>query len=169
VTIVVTATADGVMFLRFWYAEFSVDDISVGLFLSCTIYYLLSLSLSISLCFSFFDVSFCANDCVDLVGIALCFFTLWAKTDAYRVVKDFAWCTSHLISLISLSLSLSLSIFLSDILNRFACIYVCVRVDWGDFFFLVDQRLTFDRVFSLVPHPMYTIGYASPVSSSFSS
>lgn len=58
-----------------------------------------------------------------LVGFSLAAFAAWAKRDAYRVIKDYAWY-------------------------------------WGDFFFTVKQSLTFDRVFSLTPHPMYTIGYA---------
>eukprot|EP01062_Namystynia_karyoxenos_P072966 TRINITY_DN6965_c0_g1_i6.p1 TRINITY_DN6965_c0_g1~~TRINITY_DN6965_c0_g1_i6.p1 ORF type:complete len:592 (+),score=236.40 TRINITY_DN6965_c0_g1_i6:143-1918(+) len=57
------------------------------------------------------------------LGLALMWFAGYAKSDAHRVIGNFAWY-------------------------------------WGDFFFLMEADLTFDGIFQMFPHPMYTVGYA---------
>lgn len=78
-----------------------------------------------------------------LGGIFLILFNIWVKLDAQRVVKDFAWCK------------------VSEICNRveYGLLIVFYTIDWGDFFFLIEQSLTFDGVFEMAPHPMYSVGY----------
>ncbi|KAG5458327.1 MAG: hypothetical protein BJ554DRAFT_1466, partial [Olpidium bornovanus] len=73
-----------------------------------------------------------------ITGLGLICFNLWVKVDAHRVVKDFAWCKAD---------------------RRIAAPFRArsARCDhWGDFFFLIDADLTFDGVFEIYPHPMYS-------------
>ena len=76
--------------------------------------------------------------------------------DAYRVVEDYAWCTATLLPPHSDRRSLRYSLSLSPSLS------LRVYIDWGVFFFMMELSLTFNRVFSIFPHPMYTLGYGTP-------
>jgi phosphatidylethanolamine N-methyltransferase len=78
-------------------------------------------------------------------GFVLVVFNWFIKMDALRVVKDFAWC-KH-----------SSRLDDDDDDDRLIKIF-SLSLDWGDFFFLVDSELTFDGVFQMAPHPMYSIG-----------
>jgi phosphatidylethanolamine N-methyltransferase len=64
-------------------------------------------------------------------GIVLFLFNLWVKLDAHRVVKDFG--------------KRRVRISCSDMLLNLLAWY------WGDFFYLIDQNLTFDGVFEMAP------------------
>ncbi len=72
---------------------------------------------------------------------------MWAKTDAYRVVKDFAWC-KYFLCYPHQSINQSTSFFFSSLYWYLFLLYswfASYQIDWGDFFFLVEQKLTFDR------------------------
>jgi len=79
-----------------------------------------------------------------IVGITLMVFNWFIKMDALRVVKDFAWCKNIPLDFVRGA--------------ELTFHFPAVDVDWGDFFFLIDSELTFDGVFQMAPHPMYSIG-----------
>jgi len=88
-------------------------------------------------------------------GFGLCVFNWFIKLDALRVVKDYAWCTCH-------NGSPPATAIRPPVLTAAGATRVRAppdAPDWGDFFFLVDGTLTFDGVFQMAPHPMYSIGY----------
>jgi phosphatidylethanolamine N-methyltransferase len=101
-----------------------------------------------------------------IAGAALAGFALWAKVDSYRVVKDFAWYWGDFFFLLHSGAFLIFSPRVPPIVLFFPRIFFRI-------FFFSDAfcntifsgensgtELTFDRVFMLSPHPMYTIGYA---------
>jgi phosphatidylethanolamine N-methyltransferase len=69
-------------------------------------------------------------------GIVLLLFNLWVKTDAHRIVKDFA-CV------------------LDDTFSREALIASLRRWYWGDAFFMSLQSLVFDGVFEVWSSDVY--------------
>lgn len=77
-------------------------------------------------------------------GLALVGFNLWVKLDAHRVVKDYAWYWG------GKHMDIPPKRGARDIGGLTAL----------DFFYLIEQELTFDGVFEMAPHPMYSIGYA---------
>lgn len=113
-------------------ANYSFDDMPMAYNAWLVFRYLAEVVLALDLatyilfCLSYWNWPV-AMDAVDVglyaIGAVLIVITFWAKGDAHRVVKDYAWY-------------------------------------WGDFFFLKDANLTFDGVFEMFPHPMYTVGYS---------
>ena len=56
---------------------------------------------------------------------------------------------------------IGIAMFVSSLMGKVSAHHVIGQFAWfwGDFFFKVDQELTFDGIFELTPHPMYTVGY----------
>ena len=59
----------------------------------------------------------------------------------------------YLIALLLIGSSLYAKVLSHEVIGYYAWF-------WGDFFFRIDKKLTFDGIFNVFPHPMYTVGYA---------
>lgn len=87
-------------------------------------------------------------------------FTYFAALTSFRENDQCDWgqqiCLSNFVVY-----PIGLALMITSLMGKVSAHHVIGQFAWfwGDFFFKVDQELTFDGIFELTPHPMYTVGY----------
>lgn len=89
-----------------------------------------------------------------LVCDAYCFFLLGLR--CFVTPTEFSWMlvSQYLVALAAVAFNYWAKVDAHRCIGEY-CWY------WGDFFFRKEQELTFDGIFELFPHPMYTVGYTA--------